>query len=248
MSLQGKEIYRSYDEFGAVRVLDDGNKRYLAFGDHDEQSCWFKHDPYLPQHDYVRTMLLALLFCNPKQSISLGLGGGSLNSCLHFHYPELKQQVIELRPAVIEVAYRYFQLPRSKRLEVQNLNAVDYLQAPTGKKADVLFSDIYTVDGLDEQQLQPEYLRRCHDLLKPEGWLVLNCWREHRESGSLNTLRQLFADIRTCTTQDGNWIIFAGKTPSRFSNKQLKANAQQLSQKFGFAMTPYLARMKTVEM
>ena len=61
MSL-GKELYRYYDEYGPLQVFDDGNKRYLSFGDGDEQSCQLKSDPLQLQHDYSRAMLLVLLF------------------------------------------------------------------------------------------------------------------------------------------------------------------------------------------
>ncbi len=60
MSLPGKEISRSYDDYGPVIVMDDGNKRYMAFSENDEQSCLLKSEPYLLQHDYCRAMMLVL--------------------------------------------------------------------------------------------------------------------------------------------------------------------------------------------
>lgn len=244
MALPGKEIYRGYDEYGVVSVVEDGHKRYLAFGDNDEQSCWLKHEPLTPQHEYVRAMLLVLLFKDPKQSISLGLGAGSLNSCLHGHYPSLKQQVVELRPEVVKAAYKYFQLPRGKRLEVHTMDANEYLQSVDSKKADILFSDIYGADGLDEQQLDPSFLMNCHDRLKEDGWLVLNCWREHQGNDSLQTLIEIFDDVRSCATQSGNWIVFAGKRASNRTAKQLKSDARELSQKLGFSLSAHLGRLK----
>jgi spermidine synthase len=244
MSIPGKEIYRGYDEFGVIRVLDDGNKRYLSFGDVDEQSCWLKSEPNIPQHEYVRAMLLVLLFCEPKRCISLGLGAGSLNSCLHFNFPSLKQEIVELRAGVIDAAYKYFQLPRSKRLLLHQMDAQDFLQCVESKKADIIFSDIYGADGLDEQQLRPDFIHECYYRLKPGGWLVLNCWRDHQGEATIDTLRELFPDIRSCATQSGNWLIFAGTSIDIQSAKQLKTQARELSQKLGFSLTRSLNKLE----
>ncbi len=244
MSLPGKEIHRGYDEFGAIRVLDDGSKRYLAFGDVDEQSCWLKNEPLVPQHEYTRAMLLVLLFVEPRRSLSLGLGAGSLNTCLHHLLPELKQEAVELRSGVIDVAYKYFQLPRGKRLIVHNMDANEFLQSVESKDVDIVFSDIYSADGLDEQQLQPDYIHYCFQRLKPGGWLVLNCWRDHQGNTAIGILKSMFADVRSCITQSGNWVVLAGKGHSSYSQQQLKISARDLSPELGFSLGRFLGRLK----
>ena len=243
MPLPGKEIHRANDEFGAVHVFEDGLRRYLAFGESDEQSCWLKTEPLVPQHEYSRAMLLVLLFVEPRQSLCLGLGAGVLNSCLHGHFPQLKQQVVELRPAVVEAAYRMFQMPRSKRLTVHTMDACEYLVSNEGRKVDIIFSDIYGAEGLDEQQLSDEFLDHCHRRLKSAGWLVLNCWREHQGSDALARLKARFADVRGCTTQSGNWLLFAGKQQDQQNAKQLKQKARVLGQKLDINLSGHLSRL-----
>ena len=111
------------DAFGPITVTDDGTCRTLAFADHDAQSCCLKTAPQLLQYDYTQAMLLVLLFCQPKRVWLLGLGGGSLATALHHFIPGIHITAVELRPAVIELAYRYFQLPHSKRLAVVQQDA-----------------------------------------------------------------------------------------------------------------------------
>jgi len=244
MSLPGTEIYRGHDQFGSVRVFDDGDKRYLAFGDQDEQSCCLKHEPLIPEHEYVRVMLLALLFAEPKQVISLGLGAGALNTCLHGRYAGCKQQIAELRPEVVEVAYRFFQLPRGKRIQVHTLDALGFLRNVDTRKADIIFSDIYGADGLSDQQLGEEYLEHCAARLKSHGWLVMNLWREHQGPQTLELLLQQFGVIYGCHTQSGNWVVFAAADDHGQSQNQLEKRARQLSQQLGFSLLPYLKRLK----
>lgn len=244
MAISGKEINRSYDEFGPIRIFDDGNKRYLAFGEHDEQSCWLKSEPLIPQHDYTRAMLQVLLFMEPKRCLTLGLGSGSLNSCMHHHLPELKQQVVELRPGVVDAAYKYFQLPRGNRLQVEIGDAFEFLQQPQPRKLDLILSDIYSAEGLDEQQLLPEFLSRTREILKSDGWLVLNCWREHQTGDALQHLKSLYADVWSCTTNSGNWVLLASRSSNHRSGKYLKNRARELGQKMGFSFSASLNRLK----
>lgn len=244
MSLPGREIYRGYDDLGPVQVFDDGNRRFLAFGDHDEQSCLLKADFAQLQHDYTQAMLLPLLFAQPRRALILGLGGGALVHCLHRHVPGLKLQVVELRELVIRTAQRYFQLPRSKHIELICDDAGLFLEDDSQPRVDLLFSDLYSAEGLDLQQTQQWYIELCARRLKPDGWLVLNCWKQHRgEQEMLQALRAHFADIRVCNTAEGNWVILAGKTACALSASALKQEAKRWSKILGYSLIGCLGRL-----
>ncbi|MEH6548924.1 MAG: spermidine synthase [Pseudomonadales bacterium] len=244
MAIPGKEIYRSHDEYGPVQVYDDGNKRYLAFGNEDQQSCSLKAEPYRLQHDYTQAMLLSLLFVDPKEVIILGLGGGSMVSALLHHIDDLNIRAVELRPAVADIAYQYFQLPRDPRLEIVIDDACDYVAGSQIQKADIIFGDLYDSEGLHTGQLQSTFICDCNRILSDKGWLVLNCWQDHRgESRALQALKTLFSDVRVCNTPEGNWIILAGKQRSPHSDKQLNQRARELSGKLGFSLTSLLNRL-----
>lgn len=238
-----KEIHRHYDEHGVIRIIEDSNKRYLAFGEIDEQSCWLKTNPTQPQHDYTRAMLLVLLFCTPKRSLSLGLGSGALNACLHQAFPELKQDIIELRQGVVDAAYRYFQFPRSKRIKIKVQDAFEHLVLPPQKRVDLIFSDLYSANGLEEQQLGDNFLQTCQRHLKDHGWLVINCWREHRSQDLILLFKAYFKAVYSCATPGGNWIIFLGCQPCTIPLAQLRQGAKALSGILGFSLLPALKHL-----
>ena len=241
----GKEIACRVDEYGAVRVFDDGCKRYLCFGDNDEQSCQLKADPGLLQHDYTRAMLLVLLFTQPRYAMVFGLGGGCLINCLHGWDTGLKLQAVELRACVVDLALQYFHLPRSKRLQVSIADAEVFLATGGHKKADIIFSDLYTEHGAAASQTTEAYIKGCAELLKPDGWLVINCWLEHREQiWSLACLHDFFQDVRVTTTVSGNWVILAGKRVDSQNQTQLRDKAQKLSKQLGFSLSPALKRLQ----
>lgn len=244
MSPLGREIHREYDQYGAVRVFEDGQRRILSLGGEEEQSCALKGDVTQLQHEYTRAMLLVLLFVEPRRVLSLGLGAGCINSCLHHRFPRLQQQVVELRPAVIEAARRFFQLPSGKRLQVAQMDAGAWLAAPVTERVDLILSDLYGPQGMEGQQVDPVFLERCAERLKPGGWLVLNCWRDDEDPELINRLSIWFSDIRTTLTQDGNWILFAGRSSVELGSAQLKRNLKALEQQLGFSLQPAYKRLR----
>ena len=246
MSL-GKRVFRHCDEFGLLQVLDDGNKRYLSFGENDEQSCQLKSDPFQLQHDYSQAMLLVLLFKQPRDMILLGLGGGTLATTLHHYLPSLNIRAVELRPKVVDIARKYFQFPRNERVEVFVEDASDFLERSDIGTADVLFSDMFSDEGLDLQQTQPWFIERCAQLLNNDGWLVLNCWRQHRgEREMIDALKLHFVDVRACATVEGNWVVLAGKQTGVASSTQLKATAKKWSKVLGYSLSSSLSRLMPI--
>ncbi len=241
----GREIHRCFDEHGPITVLDDGNKRYLAFGEGDEQSCQLKSAPFQLQHDYTQAMLLVLLFKQPRSMILLGVGGGTIVSALHQFLPDLHMHLVELRPKVLDVAYKYFQLPRGDRVTVSLEDASEFLESGEVAKADLLVSDLFSSEGLDLQQTQSWFIERCARLLNDDGWLVLNCWQIHKsEQEMLAALKEHFEDVRGCSTMDGNWVILAGKKADRSSAAQLKDRAKIWSKTLGYSLLSSLSRLK----
>jgi spermidine synthase len=241
-----KEIYRGYDEFGTVIVLDDGNCRYLSFGETDEQSCIIKQSPSVPQYAFIRAMLFPLLYLVPKRALSFGLGAGSLNGAFHSILPNVKQEIVEISPEVVNVAHKYFYFPRSKRINIDVSDALDYLQRPVKRKFDLITADLYTSEGLNEIQVEAVFIDAAVARLSQKGWLVLNCWSDHREVEILDTLRERFESVFSCTTGDGNWVLFATNGPVDLSSTQMKSRIKELSSRAGFAVNTIAKRVRQV--
>ncbi|HMT93101.1 methyltransferase domain-containing protein [uncultured Thiothrix sp.] len=243
-----KLSYQAQDEYGTVTVYDDGECYILSFATHDEQSRCLKAAPHILQYDYTQAMLLVLLFCYPKRVLLLGLGGGSLASALYHAVAGIHITAVELRAPVIEAAQRYFQLPRAKRIEVIQQNADMFLLDNNMRKVDVIFADLYDATGTAAMQLRVDFIRRCAELLKEQGWLVLNCWQEQQDNPCFcNALREHFADLRYVLTGSKNWVILAGKVADDQTNNLLKETAASWSGKLEFSLHKHLARLRYLE-
>jgi spermidine synthase len=71
-------------------------------------------------------MLLGMLFVDTRRMTILGFGGGSLAHSLSNYFPESVIQVVEIRPAVIEIAYDWFEFSQLDNLHVVNADANIY--------------------------------------------------------------------------------------------------------------------------
>ncbi|MEY8203709.1 MAG: fused MFS/spermidine synthase [Bermanella sp.] len=238
-----KEIYRCVDQYGAIQVLDDGAKRYLAFGNDHEQSCQIKASPHIPQHEYSRAIMLVLLFCRPQSVCVLGLGGGTSVMAFMHALPQCRVSAVELRPQVVKIAHHYFQLPKHPQLLIHEADAKDFLtQGSQGY--DVLVADLYHHHGIDEFQLQIAFIEHCVRRINHGGWLVLNYWLDHElPDNLLSLLDHHFAQLFVCNSGGGNWIIYAGKTAAE-GDFLAKTRVKPLAKTLGFSLNYYLKRLK----
>lgn len=136
------ELFRTADELGEIVVSQQADKRLLSFASSLQQSSLFVTQPEKLVHEYTQIMLLGLIFNTPRHITVLGLGGGGLAHCLHHFFPQFTLQFVELRQAVIDIAYQWFDLPKSPQLQVACDDAYDYLCSAVDKNTDLILSDL----------------------------------------------------------------------------------------------------------
>lgn len=227
----GNELYRVQDSYGDILVFQRGNKRVLSFGSRLEQSCVLMAKPYYLMHEYTHVMLLALLFSHAKHVTMLGLGGGGLAHCLYHYYPQLYIQVIELRQAVIDIAYDWFDLPRTHNLQVIQDDAQHYLSLSKPDTTDIIFSDLYEAEGMSACQAQRDFFADCARVLNDEGCLVLNFHKKpDPQSFLMETIETLFKQIIVYDAGRGNCIMFCCKRNVGLHQPALNIEAESLVQ------------------
>ena len=135
----------------------------------------FIADPAWLEYDYTRAMLLGgLCHPQPETALFLGLGAGNLTqACLKF-LPLEDVEVIELRPAVPELAMQYTGLQNDPRLYIRIGDATELLE--TAETADLIFVDLYNDSGPDAAHLAGHFSNAAGEKLNPGGWLVINQW------------------------------------------------------------------------
>lgn len=212
MSAPGELLHRQRDEYGLIQVHQDHNLRYLSFGNDVLQSVVDVTRPASPVFLYTRAMLLALaLQPDPRRVLLLGLGAGALVQALLKASPGSRLLAVELRAAVVELARRWFFLPEDRRLGVRIDDAEHYVRDTSGE-CDLLFTDLYHAEGMQECQARADYLAACRSRLAPGGLLVCNYWMASPLTAlALNEgLQEVFEDsLLTLQVAGGNTLVFA---------------------------------------
>lgn len=233
----GKLLHQEEDEVGPINIYQNQHLRYLTFGNQTEQSCLVLDRPHRLEHAYTQAMMLSLLMKkDSRQVLLLGLGGGSLARALRHCRPKMSIDAIEYRQAVIDLARRYFALPDDRHFSVFCDDARHYIGRHS-KTHDLIFMDLYLPQGMDNAQLDNDFLNQCQQNLNDNGVLVFNFWSNdfQRTLRRQQTLKTVF-DERTLSLQvpGGNTIIFAFKDamPAHLKNKNaLFKDAQALGTK-----------------
>ena len=243
-----QEIYRVADDYGVIIVSERGGRRILSFDSELEQSYIALRKPQQVQHEYTQVMLLGLVFCKPSHATVLGLGGGGLVHCLHYHCHRLQLQVVELRQAVINVAYEYFQLPESPRIRIARDEAGHFMNSVASESTDVIFSDLYGKDGMHSVQANEAFIRNCYRALSTEGWLVLNFHgMPDTQAAFMQTIRNLFREVYVGDTSIGNTLLFCGKPSMLQSRHELVQRADELGRQMNLSLGYHFKRLRRLD-
>jgi spermidine synthase len=180
----GVLAHLSRDEHGPIEVVDAAGIRALHFGTHHRQSALALADPHRLELAYTRAMLAALplLRGEPRRTLLVGLGGGSLAKFLWRHIPGCRVDAVERRPEVARVAHGWFGLPEDERLKVWIADGADYVAeaARRDDAYDLILLDAYDGRGMASAMLNAAFLDRCAALLAPGGLCAANLWGSDR--------------------------------------------------------------------
>lgn len=247
-SLLGKELYRFEDELGSIVVTQRGQKRILSFDVGLEQSSVLMEKPHYLSHEYTQIMMLGLVFTDAHHLTLLGLGGGGLAHCLSHYYPQSMLQVVEIRQAVIDIAYAWFELPQQPNLQVKCANALTYMRQAEAVTTDLIFSDLYESTVMSEVQTHLGFIDSCYKTLSDQGWIVFNFHDlPDEDSPVMKKILELFAEVYVCDVFKGNWVMFCGKNAAVFDQSELAGRARSLAKKVEMPLMYYFMQVSAIK-
>ena len=168
-----KVRFREDSAYHSIAVVEDTEARYLRF-DSSFQSAMELDRPFVTPFAYVDYLSLALAYRpSARNVLFIGLGGGSAPKRFWRDFPDVDVQAVEIDPAVVDVAYRWFSLPRSPRLKVAVEDGRRYLQKED-RRWDAIVIDAYYADSLPFHLATQEFLRLARDRLNDGGIVVAN--------------------------------------------------------------------------
>ena len=224
-----RSLYRNITvtELKDVRCLKFATRRYLDV----RQSCMDLTEPDTLIFDYTRMVLTGLFVQQqPQDALVLGLGGGTIPRALAFLYPDIQVTSVEIDPAVVSVAERYFDFTEDEQQTIHVADGRVWVKRALQRdeRFDYIVLDAFNGDYIPEHMLTREFLLEVRDLLRPGGVVVANTFSVSRlyHSESMTYLAS-FDWVINVERDRGNRILVAGMG-SRPSDEALLAGALRL--------------------
>jgi len=245
---QEKSLYRN------IEVKESGNRRCLVFavkkGDRN-QTCMDLRDPRKVVFPYARMTFAGLLANpNPESILVVGLGGGTIPTVLSELYPDTTIDVVEIDPAVVAVAKKYFNYVDSPQSSIHVVDARVFIKRAgiRGALYDLVILDAFTGDYIPEHLMTVEFVAEAAGLLSERGVLVANTFSTSalydHESVTYNTVFTEFINFKMPNT--GNRVIIASRNELP-TPKMMHSRAQQLAvqlNNYGVDMRIFLPFLK----
>jgi len=176
VSVEGQVVYETETAYQELRVVDRGDERTLYL-DGQRHSAMDLDDPERHVFSYTRYFHLPFLFADDPDEIDrvLFVGGGGFTGPKRFlaEYPNVTVDVVELDPAVVDVADEYFGVEEDPRLNVHVGGGRQFLRE-TNRTYDLIVLDAYRRDKVPFQLTTREFMALTSDRLDDEGMLFAN--------------------------------------------------------------------------
>lgn len=187
---------------GFQTILLTENKsglRILRFGEEGaSQSIVNVEDPSHLALPYARLLPASFVFCSKLERVLIvGLGGGSLARFFRNHFRKMIIDVVELDPAVVEVARDHCGFQEDAQLCVHVEDGRDFLQSKTGEY-DTIILDTFDADAIPAHLTTLEFLAEVKNALTPAGIVAANVWGPASNpayADMLLTYRAAFEDV-----------------------------------------------------
>lgn len=230
-------------------IVTKKGKQITLWSDAGVRHTVFDADaPHIPGLEYARNVLAVLAFCPEARScLILGLGGGSIPRMLLAALSEIAVDAVEIDPAVVELAARYFEIDTLPRLTVHLEDGAEFL-SHCRRQYDIIVIDAYAGGHFPARCASREFLEQARKCLAADGVLVIN-WLE----GGAEMQRTLLTNIektigpvwRLPGVRSRNVLYFA--TPRQVTRPELAASAAAAERRLpsGIPLTRLVSRFRT---
>jgi len=250
--MQDTIIHSQQDAERCISVHDDGENRWLEFGDGGIQSIIDQHHPQNLVSPVGQAMLAALLFTpTPAHFLLLGTGGGAIARYLSHRLPDCRGDAVELSPIIADIARQFFEFP-TQGWQLHQADARDFVSAVNAdnnpKHYDYIVLDIAEHQHTPHWLTEVPFLAHCRQRLSTDGVLCVNLIPNDAADfmQQLAHIRQVF-DARTlCLSvpEHRNVLVFAFAQRPEFGDyTQLHEVAKPLIQQWGLPFDEFLNRM-----
>jgi spermidine synthase len=232
-------LYEQPSQYNRIVVTEDEGLRILRFERGGaRQTAIRPGDPEHLELRYSQVVFVGLaLSLEHERFLVVGLGGGALPSFLRRHYPKADIDAVEIDPAVVDVAKRYFSFREDARMHAYARDGRDFVEAAR-VPYDVIFLDAFGPDAVPPRLATVEFLRAVRRAVKPGGVVVGNLWGpgfNPQYGAMIRTYQEVFDELYVLDVAGaGNKILLALPRREPLTRAELAALARKVSAAKGF--------------
>ena len=238
VELRAVVIFETYSPYHHILVLDQGGFRTLSFDGstetrtllanrlrgHFEYTEYF-HMPWLWNHEIKRVAMI-------------GLGGGSTQRAYEFYYTNVMVDTVEIDPAVVSVAKKYFGVTESSRHKIRTEDGRVFLRRSV-TNYDLILMDAYTT-GRYGSSIPPhlttrEFFGIASQRLTTNGVLAYNVigqvqgWHSDLVGALYRTMKEVFPQVYLFPANESQNVVFvATKMAEPFDAARVRGEAAAL--------------------
>jgi len=238
-SAEQRTIYRTQSPYNTILVTEnDRGLRTLHFEPGGARQSVVKvGDPDHLELPYARVITVGLAFVEqPRHVLIVGLGGGTIPSFLRKHYPEMRIDVVEIDPQVVDVARAWFGFREDDAMRVYVKDGRRFIEDCTNRY-DVIFLDAFGTENIPYELATREFLRGVRGALTSRGVAVGNLWSYANPlyHSMVRTYQDVFDELYIFDVRSaGNKILVALPREQRIGRDWLVRRSRGISRQRHF--------------
>ncbi len=244
-------VYQTNSAFNHIKVVDQGLYRIMSF-DGSMETRMSLRNPLEGHFGYIDLLHTPWIWrTNITNVLMIGLGGGSIQKAFQHDYPDVRVDTVEIDPAVVTVAKRFFAVRESATHQIHVADGRAFLEK-TNRTYNVILIDAYTSDpagsSVPIQVASQEFFEIVQRRLDPEGIVELNVMgrlnnRRPDLLGSFyKTLKSVFPRVYLFPATDSANVVMVGtKIETPFTPAMVQERAGQLVRR-GIVKQPSFAQ------
>jgi spermidine synthase len=243
-SSKGRIEHEERSAYSHIRIRRTGSERALMFvRDNGREVTESRVDISAPHHlllPYARGMFASYLYQpHPKRVLIVGLGGGAMVHFLQHYDPDIPVDVIEIDPAIVQLADKYFGVRTEGNVQVITGDAFEFLET-TDSQYDVIFMDAFLrpseetdSTGVPSRLKTLAFYETLKQRLTPEGLVAFNLNRHGDTQKDIATIASAFAQVDTYTCPPAyNLIVIACPQVLTENEAVLTDRAKEIDRRF----------------
>ncbi len=195
--------HEEVSEYSHIRVRRKGPLRALRFvrdsGREVTETQIDLRAPHRLELPYARSMFASYLVVpDPQRVLIVGLGGGAMVHFLRHHDPEIEIDAVEIDPAVVAIADRFFDVRSDALTHIHTEDAFDFLNRTTDPY-DVIYMDAFLkpsagtdASGAPARLRSLRFYESLRERVTPDGAIAFNLTTHDGTEDDIDVIREAF--------------------------------------------------------